>query len=399
MSKASRASILLGLWSFSVFLAGVAGAYFSASPALATALPIAAVLWPLACFILAGRPLAPRGGQKLLLLLFAFLIVGTASTIGAGGGFEHLANLVLTVVALFVAIHVMETMEPASLLGGLKIYSLPTMMLAAGLATLSYSQGARLGLESELLNPSAFGLIGMSVAVCALAWENLLLRLMLIATGGYLIYLTGSRGSLLGTMVGVCFYCFYTPMRGGSRSKLGWLVAAQIVLMILIVVFWDQTFQALDGIFLITDQHRGLDAGGSGRFEIWMETLAVIREHPILGVGYRLHPDHIGASSAHNGLLALFADLGAAGLLVGLAILVRGVARWHFAPGEWAGSRARAVAMAVIASYLSYGLFERYLFNIGNPASIFFMVLITGQMVTRTRESEDDDAESNARHD
>jgi hypothetical protein len=91
--------------------------------------------------------------------------------------------------------------------------------------------------------------------------------------------------------------------------------------------------------------------GGSGHFEVWMETLAQIRNHPWLGNGLAANLAGLGADKSfpHNLYLSLLYYSGIAGLglfLLWIALLLRSV------PSPWALS---LLANALLAGLTDFG--------------------------------------------
>jgi len=93
-----------------------------------------------------------------------------------------------------------------------------------------------------------------------------------------------------------------------------------------------------------------------------------------LGAGFRCHQQAANAEEdAHNGFLAYLAETGVFGAAAAVILL------WKAAAASLRRSRYHLdkVLLAASIGYLAHSLFERFIFNVGNPGSLLFILWIT----------------------
>ena len=141
----------------------------------------------------------------------------------------------------------------------------------------------------------------------------------------YVVYRTQSRGGMLAVLAGLGAFA---RMRSGWRCA---VLAGVLVLPLLVVLGGRQTdFNIQQG----TSQ---------GRIQLWAEWLGAFRESPILGIG-RVLPDENAEQErealdgpykqvAHNAFLQAYADLGLAGGLFLVAVIVAFWTLWNYRSG------------------------------------------------------------------
>jgi putative inorganic carbon (HCO3(-)) transporter len=121
----------------------------------------------------------------------------------------------------------------------------------------------------------------------------------------YALYLTHSRGGLLGLGAMVLF---------GMRNTLGIARTAILGIAILFAV----NVLNLDG-------GRGFstkEESASERIEAWDDGIQMLKSHPLLGVGYGNFLEHHVERTAHNSFVLCFAELGLLGFFAWIALLV-----------------------------------------------------------------------------
>ena len=108
---------------------------------------------------------------------------------------------------------------------------------------------------------------------------------------------------------------------------------------------------------MITDEHRGIDSGGSGRTELWSAAVNLWVTHPIFGVGFKGHPLMMpDGMLAHNAYLGMLADVGIVGF--GSYMLITGVALYYILKRGESGLAEFPLRMAII-------FFLHHLWNAG----------------------------------
>lgn len=120
----------------------------------------------------------------------------------------------------------------------------------------------------------------------------------------YSLYLTGSRGALVGLFVIIAL---------ALRSKMGFLgpitSAAFTGFLFIIVGFGGGRAVSASG------------GTGGGRLEIWSEALNIFKGAPLFGVGYDAITDYMHYT-AHNSFLLCVTELGVTGYFFWLALLI-----------------------------------------------------------------------------
>jgi len=142
----------------------------------------------------------------------------------------------------------------------------------------------------------------------ALLWRprnpirNLVVVIPLLGLLFYGMYLTHSRGVLIGLVVLTMVYL------GGRFNKTVMTVGSATI-----------------GVLLVAANFAGGRAigmsSGSDRIEAWGAGLSMLRDRPILGVGYNLFTD-VHEITAHNSFVLCFSELGLVGFFCWLALIV-----------------------------------------------------------------------------
>ena len=188
-------------------------------------------------------------------------------------------------------------------------------------------QGHRL--VSSFLDPNFAGgfiMIGILILLARLASGVTVARWKLVVLAAALL-MTLSRSSLLATLIGtgVIF-----AVRGLSRRLLG----VGMVMMLLLI-------PALPSLFALANSFGRFSLEGSGaqRIIVWLQALEMIRDHPIIGIGFNTygyvqeyynHADDLGGFhyfSLDGGLLFITVMTGAVGLILYGGMLVAIVLR------------------------------------------------------------------------
>ena len=128
-----------------------------------------------------------------------------------------------------------------------------------------------------------------------------------------------------------------------------------------------------------------------------MRALEIWSEHPVFGIGYRLqelyYEDYgvenedygvetwLDISSTHSGYLGTLVETGFLGAGAVLVILFRRGRSLFRAALQ--GDAAAQLASAFMAGYLLLALFERFMFNVGNPTSLLFLLMISAPLMER----------------
>lgn len=168
----------------------------------------------------------------------------------------------------------------------------------------------------------------MAFAVACMRSAGIPLRLLAGYTALVVLpplYLSGSRSAWLGMIAGILAMSGFLGLRRGIGRA---LLLAGVVLLVLAVA------GALAWLLLPLVQERVLDAlHGNVRINLWRDTLTMIADRPLLGVGaggFRwVYPHYwhfltiyIDPEFAHNDYLQLVAEFGFTGALILFAVVV-----------------------------------------------------------------------------
>ncbi|NJN70803.1 MAG: O-antigen ligase family protein, partial [Nitrospira sp.] len=261
-------------------------------------------------------------------------------------------------------------------------YAVVMAALVSGFALYDYMPGRRLGGGREILNPASFALITMSVFITAMAIRRAVVRIPILVTMGTVIYLTGARASALAAMFGLAITLFSRRRTTGTSGYL-LLVVCVVGSAILAAYYSEAVVRGTTDFFAIQDRHRGLESGGSGRLETWKTTWNLFLSHPILGVGFRTHEVVLKvASSAHNGYLALLAEIGVIGFVAVLLVTLSGLWKTWRRNQDPSQTFSYSVLLGLACGYCVLAIFERYFINAGNPTSLLFLLSILGPVLS-----------------
>ncbi len=188
-------------------------------------------------------------------------------------------------------------------------------------------------------------------------WRSVMLGLAPAAALGYAIFLTHSRGALVG-VAAIAMMAMYRVL-GAVKS---------LVLIVPMV--------AIIGTLSIGG--RGLSAkeeSAADRIEAWQEGLIMLRTKPVFGVGFGNFTDHHHLT-AHNSYVLCFSELGLVGFFVWLGLIVitfRGLQQaLSLAPG---GSPEFRVTLALRASLVGYMVCAWFLSRTYSPGLYVLLAL------------------------
>ena len=373
-----RTASLLALWLTGVFVVQLFVNISGKGGMSAVLLQVGAVAWPLVLLPFLGHGVLPSGQDRVMQVSFAvFAMMGLVSCLVSPIPLFSLGYLGATLLGVYVAMLFNNRFRSRDFLLALKLFSLFCTMLLAAYIRYDYRgfPGYRLGEGSGTMNPNSVGMIAMACVVAAFAYRNLLLRALVAAPALYAIYLTDSRAAGAAMLIALALMSWgdFIRLRPAARILIGSL--ALLAGAMVIVTYWGAIYDFLHAFFRWDDPHRGIASGGSGRLTIWSWMLDLIRDHLALGVGYRAHQEFIRASSAHNGYLAMLAEVGIVGFLaVMVMIFYRGwsLFRSYFRQRD----RLIVIYFGFFTGFLALAMFERYLLNVGNPASLLFLLIL-----------------------
>lgn len=330
------------------------------------------VIVPFGLWLCGGRFFsAPvfRNSPASLLLLAAFLSFSLVGSIVSVRPDISLGYWATTVAGIIICAGVWGLLA-GGLYRALSLYSLIGTVANVVIAWMTYTSGSRF---TAYRGPNSIGMIVMSLLICAfaIAWRPL--RIGVIVSCLILIYLTHSRAAILGTGVAISLLLMFRYRRMSDRSFLELLVAG-LVIIVVTLTMGSILADAGAEVLALNDPYRGLKRGASGRFSVWAETFDLWLEHPLMGVGYRSHEFYVSISSSHNGYLSTLAETGLVGAIPLFSFVALGslrLFRWAAVGQLWA-----QLGVSLIAGYLCICFFERYLLNVGNPASLLVLIFL-----------------------
>jgi O-antigen ligase len=187
-----------------------------------------------------------------------------------------------------------------------------------------YAQKNMCSMSTVMLLPAA--LFGPVTAASSKVW-----RVVYVCLSGVLILMTHSATGLV-TLACLLAYCGVTTV----------VTRFQLEDRVIVLTIGGAVALAVAGVFLAEEREilllLGKDPTLTGRTEIWQAVMPAIMKHPILGYGYRAFwrgyqgdsanvslSAHWAVTSAHNGLLEVWLDLGVVGVaLVAYSFLQAG---------------------------------------------------------------------------
>jgi O-antigen ligase len=193
---------------------------------------------------------------------------------------------------------------------------------------------------------------------------------LVVLTG---VYMTGSRGALLGVLVLLGLYL-------QSRFKKAGLIAGLCL-----------GIGGLIGINLLGMSRGSISvAGGEDRLMIWSEGIGLLKRSPLWGLGYTSFSDNVRAT-AHNSYLLCAVESGVIGLFLWMGIFVitirqlQTVSRSAVArPGEqqpgdpvlarWAEAVKKSVIVYLFTAYFLSCTYQMFLFVLIGLAGAIFCV-------------------------
>jgi len=308
--------------------------------------------------------------RYFLFWLFFFVLAILFGTAFSSHPYIALSYLLATVLAFIIAAGFWEIGE-SNISRGLELYAILAGFSLFLFLGFYYTPGSRLG---ELRNPNTVGLISMGVAITSLIIRRRMICIIILAVSCFTIIASGSRAAFLSTSVAFLAYALFlipkwTPIRIAILCSI-----AALILLILDHFYLSFYRWLFDSLYLY-DPDRGLASGLSQRVIVWQETFDLWKQHPLLGIGYRTHEMYVfSKSSAHNGYLALLAEVG----IIGVApiILLITYSLWVLLENARKGHHLSRLGFALMIGMLIEAVFERYLINMGNPTSIMFLLFL-----------------------
>ena len=345
----------------------------------------------------------------IILAIVAFL-AGLAHARLTANVLRHFAEVILPLGLFYVVVNVVRTKAEldwvlraiilagfASAFLGVVLYYLPegtTIRILSALGRFNYPTGADIiqyveddpskpmRAISTSVNPNLLGslmILITSVTVAQLFAERPVLpRWMLwgmVPFMGLCLYLTYSRGSLVGLAVGL-------GVVGAVRyRKLLVLMAVAGLLLLLLPTTQAYIAHFIEGV-------RGEDLATQMRFGEYKDALILISRYPWLGVGFAGTPDidlYIGVSNVY---LMIAEQTGLIGLALFLAVMAT-VFAYVWRAWRVRMSRAHEATLlgfvAALVGIMTGGLLDHYFFNLDFPHSVSLFWIYVALAVVSAR--------------
>ncbi len=271
---------------------------------------------------------------------------------------------------------------------------------ATGSAILIYANGMVAPYSGTFINPNHYGYYLCVAVITSLGlymsrpeWYNKLAYGVLFALNLFVLLLNQSFGPYLAVMIGIVLVFVFYVVRNGFKSC--WPIAIPVAVFILLSVFVSEGImlrefaKSFGEMINITkgigkgietgDMDSALDGvnGGSNRFRIWVATVKVIGDYPVLGCGtdtvHRLMPAY-GLTSVempHNEYLQITANCGIpAGVLYVTALV------WFFVRN--ARNLKRISSSTVIAGAVTATYAVSAFFGVGMTVTTCYLFLFLG---------------------
>lgn len=346
------------------FLSALSGDTRRIQPSLVEWVFAIAFLFAMLVAWMTGNVLSTMYGAMLLLVL-----VSIAFLIRHRGAAELIVVFRWAYVALVGTLLLLEHQALfASLSGsveyGLGLVRYQPLGMNPNLSGLVYGGGALLFFQRYLAAHKS------SQKVFALAIVAMCLFVLLAAS---------ARASMLALAVAGVTGVTLITLRGSRRSRMS-LVLAAFVGLIVILYKWADIKDYLSLILDIDSPTRGVDSGATGRTEIWRAGFALVFSDPVLlftGRGIRSALPEVIGFPVESSYINLALEHGVFfGSLITLVFVVTAcrALQQGLNPGQ---SRYQLFMVGLMLVFmLAQSFFNRYLIGVGNPYSLWILVLI-----------------------
>ena len=178
--------------------------------------------------------------------------------------------------------------------------------------------------------------------------------------------LTFSRGGYLGLLAGITFiFCLLPSLRGGLRRGVKKLSIAGIILIGLIIIIPNSIGKRLISSFDLSE------GSNQGRIETWKNSIEVVKNNPVLGVGLGGYSLEIKPSAnyrepiySHNIYLDIAAETGILNSLIWIGIILTAIFSFLRKRENIGDLKYIYIAMAAgLVAFSVHSLFETALFS------------------------------------
>jgi O-antigen ligase len=210
------------------------------------------------------------------------------------------------------------------------------------------------------------------------------------------LFMTLSRGGIIGFLSSAFFLFLLARMRRGLRNKINVLVFAGIALLLMVVVAgWDRLGNRFEQL--------GEEASLK-RTAVWIDAVGIVRDFPLFGTGlgtfqnsyphYQSHSSVILYDHAHNDYVELLTDTGLTGFILGTALAVAFLGMIFKAWLKRHRTYIKALGAGGMASLAAVGAHSFTDFNLHIPANAMLLAVVAGITYSVTVAMEDDKNET-----
>ncbi|WP_332742464.1 O-antigen ligase family protein [Hydrogenophaga sp.] len=203
--------------------------------------------------------------------------------------------------------------------------------------------------------------------------------LAIVAMCLFVLLAASARASMLALAVAGTTGVTLIALRGSRRSRMSLVLAAFIGLMV-VLYKWADIKDYLSLILDIDSPTRGVDSGATGRTDIWRAGFALVFSDPVLlftGRGIRSALPEVIGFPVESSYINLALEHGVFfGSLITLVFVVTAcrALQQGLKPGQ---SRYQLFLVGLMLVFmLAQSFFNRYLIGVGNPYSLWILVLI-----------------------
>jgi exopolysaccharide production protein ExoQ len=232
---------------------------------------------------------------------------------------------------------------------------------------------APFGMHPNLAGYVYGGFLVMAANSQTLAWRyNKVLTPFIIALCLAVMVVASARGGLLAVVLALAVYTANELTRG--KRSIAYLFVIGAAILVLSVIFWSNIASYATEMLDLDSEQRGLDSGGTGRFQIWADGINFIASRSwevFIGSGLRT-AGQMGfpVESSYINLAVESGIFMAPIIMVAFAsILLRSYRE------QTNGSAFHRLAFYTLLFAIFQSIFNRYLIAIGNPFSLLLLVI------------------------
>jgi hypothetical protein len=188
-----------------------------------------------------------------------------------------------------------------------------------------------------------------------------------------------ARSSLVALLVSALMAIF---LEYGVRRffSLKWMKLVTITFTILGLAFSDKIGAYLTRMLELDSETRGTASGGSGRITIWARGIAALFDDPMrfmFGGGFRSSGAEVIGFPTESSYITILLD---SGVFIGAAVILVFAYSPIKALKLTSAQNRHASSLVLVASFLTFliveSIFNRYLLAIGNPTSLFSLLVL-----------------------